>query len=43
MEIIDDQEGAVAMLGGFRVNSAGDRLRVEVGCRGQLFAFAGRA
>ena len=43
MEIIDDQEGAAAMLSELRMNSAGHGLLVEVGCRGQLFAFAGRA
>ena len=31
------------MLGELRVNPVGDGLLVEVGCRGQLLAFAGRA
>ena len=43
VEIIDDQEGAVAMLGELRKNSVGDGRLVEVGCRCQLLAFAGRA
>ena len=43
VEVIDDQEGAAAMLGELRVNPVGDGLLVEVGCRGQLLAFAGRA
>ena len=43
MEIIDDQEGAVVMRGEFRQNSLADGRFIEVGCRCQLFAFAGRA
>ena len=43
MQIIDDQEGAIAMLGDLRQNSVGDGRFIEVGCRCQLFAFAGRA
>src|SRR5712671_5732382 len=31
------------MLSELRMNPAGDGLLVEVGCRGQLFTFAGRA
>jgi hypothetical protein len=43
VEIIDDQEGAVVMRGEFRQNSLADGRFIEVGCRRQLFAFAGRA
>ena len=43
MEIVDDQKGTVPMLGELRTNSVGDGLRVEVRCRGQLFAIARRA
>src|ERR1022692_2735422 len=43
VQVINDQEGAIAMLGQFRQNSLADGRFVEVGCRGQLLAFAGRA
>jgi len=43
VEIIDDQEGAVVMRGEFRQDSLADGRFIEVGCRCQLFAFAGRA
>ena len=43
MQIVDDQKGAVAMLGELRTNPVDDRPLVEVGCRCQLLAFAGRA
>ena len=43
VQIIDDQEGAVVMLGELRQNSLADGRFIEVGCRGQLFALAGRA
>jgi hypothetical protein len=43
VQIIDDQKGAVAMLGELRTNPVDDRPLVEVGCRCQLPAFAGRA
>ena len=43
MEIIDDKEGAVAVLSEFRAHSVGDGLLVEIGCRCQLSASAGRA
>ena len=43
MQVIDDQEGAVAMLGELRQNSLADGRFIEIGCRCQLFAFAGRA
>ena len=43
VQIIDDQKGAVAVLGELRENPVGDRPRAKAGCRGQLLAFAGRA
>src|SRR5664279_1735874 len=43
VQIIDDQENAIAMLGKLRQNSPADGLVIEVGCRGQLFAVAVRA
>ena len=43
VQIIDDQEGAVAVLSELRENPVGDRPWAEAGCRGQLLAFAGRA
>ena len=43
MEIIDDQEGTVVVRGEFRYNSLADGRFIEVGCRGQVFARAGRA
>ena len=43
MQIIDDQKGAVPMLGELRTNPVDDRPLVEVGCRCQLLATAGRA
>src|SRR6266568_4392187 len=43
MEIIDDQEDAVAMLSELRAHSVGDGLLVEIGCRCQLSASARRA
>jgi hypothetical protein len=43
VQIIDDQEGAIAMVGEFRQNSLADGRFIEVGCRCQPFAVAGRA
>jgi hypothetical protein len=43
VQIVDDQEGAVAVLSELRENPVGDRLWAEAGCRGRLLAFAGRA
>ena len=43
MQIIDDQEGPLAVPGEFGTNPSDDRLLVEVGRRGQLVAVAGRA
>ena len=42
MQIIDDQKGTVAMLSELRTNSVDDRPLVEVGCRCQMLALAGR-
>ena len=42
MQIIDDQEGALTVLGELRQNSLADGRFIEVGCRCQLFALAGR-
>ncbi len=43
MQIIDDQEGAIAMPGELRQNSLADGCFVEVGCRSQMLARAWRA
>ena len=43
VQIIDDQEGAIAMLGELRQNSLADGRFIEVRCRCQLLAVAGRA
>ena len=43
VQIIDDQEGAIVMLGELRQNSLADGRFIEVGCRCQLFPLAGRA
>jgi hypothetical protein len=43
VEIIDDQEDALAVLGELRADPVGDRQGVEVGCRCQFLALAGRA
>ena len=42
VEIIDDQESAVAMPGQLRTNPVGDSRLIELGCRRQLLVFAGR-
>jgi len=43
MEIIDDQEDAVAVLSELRAHSVDNGLLVEFGCRCRPSAFAGRA
>jgi len=42
VQIIDDQEGAIAMVGELRQNSLANGRFIEVGCPRQLFAVAGR-
>ena len=43
VQIIDDEESAIAMLGELRQNSLADGRFIEVGCRCHLFTIAGRA